>query len=126
MLGHKTHDLLEALYCRIQIIRKRRKEELKHQLEQLQLASQEQQQALEHTKAPPSPQHHHHHKPKKETFYTKQQRRQQQKLKHLQEDGEPQKAEGSTPKLHHRAWSALPVEGNGVWHHSLEEQQELV
>ncbi len=125
MLGHKTHDAIERLYRRIQTIRKKRREELTRQLEQLQLAFQEQQQALEHAKVPPAPPHQHHHKPKKEAFYTKQQRRQQQKLKHLQEDVERQKIGDSTPKLHHRAWSALPVEGN-VWHHSLEEEQELV
>jgi hypothetical protein len=33
-------------------------------------------------------------------------------------------AENTPPKLLHRAWSALPVDGDGgVWHHSLEPSQ---
>ncbi|KAL7549287.1 hypothetical protein ACHAWF_012577, partial [Thalassiosira exigua] len=70
---------------------------------------------------PSSP--HRHHKPKKDTFYTKQQRRQQQRLWHLQEEADPPNEDGpvrSPPELHHRAWSALPTEGEAGWHHSLE------
>ncbi|KAL9187284.1 hypothetical protein ACHAXT_001387 [Thalassiosira profunda] len=129
MLGHATNSLLESVFHRFQAIRARRREDIRRQLEQLQLEMQEQQiQSTMSQKAKESPPHH-HHKPKKDTYYTAQQRRQQRKLKHLHSEGgtnEEQQSLQEPPKLHHRAWSALPAEGDGAWHHSLEEsQQEL-
>ena len=129
MLGHVTHTALETV-LRGMICKRR-------QLQQ-QLEIQEQQQTLQPSSssaaaaaindgntqylqvedvAPSSP---HRHKPKKETFYSKQQRRQEKRLKqHLHDDNDP-------PQLHHRAWSALPVDGDGVWQHSLEPRQHSV
>lgn len=135
MLGHVTQTALEKLFRRFRMIRRQRQEELRRQLEQLQLEFQEQRQALQSSsnkydgeqESPPSP-HHHHHKPKKEQFYNKQHRRQQQRLKHLQEEEKSQKEQLATqtpPKLHHRAWSALPMDGDDMWQHSLEPQKDL-
>ena len=123
MLGHLTCDVLDKHFRLLQKIHRRhRDEELNDQPEQqMQLESQEHLESPTSTlESPTSPQH--HHKPKQDTFYTKQQLRQQRKLKHLHE-GEQQSSHDS-PKLHHRAWSALPVEGDGVWQHSLESPQE--
>jgi hypothetical protein len=60
----------------------------------------------------------------KETLYTKQQRRQQHRLKHLRQrqDQHPeqrpqQSMNNAVPKLHHRAWSALPEAGQEEWQH---------
>jgi len=132
MLGHVTHTALLKSISRFKLIRRKRREELRRQLEQLQLEFQEQRRALqshsnEDDEAPPSS-HQHKHKPKKDTFYTKQQRRQQQRLKHLHVDESPKEevdAQNPPPQLHHRAWSALPVEGDGEWTHSLEPQQSM-
>lgn len=136
MLGHVTHVALGGLFQRLKMIRRQKQEKRRRQLDLLQLEIQEQRQAVQSTptkndegqqESHPSP-HHHHHKPKRETFYTKQQRRQQQKLKHLQEEARFSKEQDlsqNPPKLHHRAWSALPADGDGVWQHSLESQQEL-
>ena len=108
MLGHVTYNILEAVFRRVRSA-------------QLQSIQEEQQRESVQDESPPSP-HQHHHKPKQEAFYTKQQRRQQKKLKHLHDD-----EENDPPKLHHRAWSALPVEGDSEWKYSpsLESQQEL-
>jgi len=117
MLGHVTYNILESIVRRVWSAR-------------LKSIQEEQQQALESSsltreivqEEAPSSTHQHHHKPKQEAFYTKQQRRQQKKLKHLHDE-----EENDTPKLHHRAWSALPVEGDSEWKYSpsLESQQEL-
>ena len=117
MLGHVTYNILDLIVRRVRSAR-------------LKSIQEEQQQALESSsltreivreEAPPSP-HQHHHKPKQEAFYTKQQRRQQKKLKHIHDE-----EENDPPKLHHRAWSAMPVEGDSEWKYSpsLESQQEL-
>ncbi|CAB9519386.1 expressed unknown protein [Seminavis robusta] len=66
-------------------------------------------------------------KPKKtQVYYTKQQRRQQQRLQHLQQQQQHQpeqqqlqqtQQQQHRPLLHHRAWSALPAQGDGTWQH---------
>ena len=59
----------------------------------------------------------------KEALLTKQQRRQQQRLKHMREQQEqqpeqrPPQAHEDIPKLHHRAWSAVPEPGHEEWQH---------
>ena len=55
--------------------------------------------------------------------------RQKQKLKHLEKErpasGDGDELAQSPPKLHHRAWSALPQGEKGNWRHSLESRQAL-
>ena len=116
MLGHVTYNILDLIVRRVRSARLRSIQE-----EQLALDSSSLTRDNVLEEAPP-PSHQHHHKPKQKAFYTKQQRRQQKKLKHLHDE-----EENNTPKLHHRAWSALPVEGDSEWKYSpsLESQQEL-
>ena len=116
MLGHVTYNILDLIVRRVRSARLRSIQE-----EQLTLDSSSLTRDNVLEEAPP-PSYQHHHKPKQEAFYTKQQRRQQKKLKHLHDE-----EENDPPKLHHRAWSALPVEGDSEWKYSpsLESQQEL-
>ncbi|KAL3816665.1 hypothetical protein ACHAXA_003855 [Cyclostephanos tholiformis] len=77
---------------------------------------------------PPSPPRHGQYKPRRETYYTKQQRRQSQRLRHhlMRKGSDSSKVtmeDRPSPLKLHRAWSALPVDGDdGVWHHSLKSQ----
>jgi len=116
MLGHVTQSALDKLFHRFKSIRRKREEELHRQLQQHKILQSPQQET-------PSTPHHLRPKPKKDTFSTKQQRRQQQRLKHLKEDDKPQETHHSS-NLHHRAWSAVPIDGDGVWQHSLESHPD--
>uniref|UniRef100_A0A7S1YP99 Uncharacterized protein n=1 Tax=Ditylum brightwellii TaxID=49249 RepID=A0A7S1YP99_9STRA len=148
MLGHVTHIAIETLIVQLRQKRRRQQQQRQRQQQQQQSqvqprltesqSSQLQQEEVNIQKSPQlsqepqqpqqlSPSHHHsrkHHKPK-EAFYTKQQRRQQQRLQHQQQQLEPQKQpQQQTTPLHHRAWSAEPKAGDGVWQHPLEEDDE--
>ena len=116
MLGHVTYNILDLIVRRVRSARLRSIQEEQLALDSSSLTRDNVQEEI------PSSSHQHHHKPKQEAFYTKQQRRQQKKLKHLHDE-----EENDPPKLHHRAWSALPVEGDSEWKYSpsLESQQEL-
>jgi len=149
MLGHVTHIAIETLIVQLRQKRRRQQQQRQRQQQQQQQSqvqprltesqsSQLQQEEVNIQKSPQlsqqpqqpqqlSPSHHHsrkHHKPK-EAFYTKQQRRQQQRLQHQRQQLEPQKQpQQQTTPLHHRAWSAEPKAGDGVWQHPLEEDDE--
>jgi len=63
----------------------------------------------------------------KEPFLTKQQRRQQQRMKSLQKQQERKEtvindSVSNAPKLHHRAWSAVP--GDDPWKHPMEDPNQ--
>lgn len=151
MMGHITHEFLEKLLNHLHVLRKQKQQELERiqqAQQQLELQQQRRQSLSSSTESDnneqqkeevvqddkdeeESPQEHWAHmdqKPKKEKFITKYQRRQQQRLKHLQQPQSPSQEEA--PKLHHRAWVALPTDGDGVWQHSLEvtasETQHIV
>lgn len=143
MMGHVTHEILVNLLKRIRLLWKLRQQEQEMQKQQLELKQQQQSFSPtssesivgeedpettntlgQHNEADvESPNEHWpriDQKPKKEKFVTKYQRRQQQRLKHLQQREE----EEGSQILHHRAWVALPTDGDGVWQHSLEQNAE--
>ncbi len=153
MMGHVTHEILVKLLIRLRLLWKLRQQEQEMQQQQLQQHLQAQQQlelthqqqsfsptssesigSEEHPKtsnnleqeneadveSPNERWPHIDQKPKKEKFVTKYQRRQQQRLKHLQHRQEEEESQ----ILHHRAWVALPTDGDGVWQHSLEQNAE--
>jgi hypothetical protein len=138
MLGHLAVDMIEKALGKLRTYWERQ-EQQKRQLEMQQREEEEQCRVLatpmkdavesseEEDEEPPSP--HRVHKPRTEqSILTKHQRRQKKKLKHMQQQNNPHHTEPSfedPPKLHHRAWSALPKEADGTWQHSLESQQEL-
>ena len=139
MLGHVTFDAIQRLLHRLRAMQKQRERELERLQSAFEADAEEERQSIQSNakeddeeqqqEDPPSHYRHQHHKPKKDTFYTKQQMRQKQKLKHMEKErlpsGDGDELAQSPPKLHHRAWSALPQGEKGNWRHSLESRQAL-
>jgi hypothetical protein len=142
MLGHATHAWLEAGLERLKFYQRNQQEqEERRQQGQRQQSVEEPplQNNPEFESPPSSPQPQPSGKKcvkPEETFTTKRQRRQQQRLIHQQRQIQQQQEQEQTtqttpplkkyeeqasPKLHHRAWSALPTTNDGIWQHPLEE-----
>jgi hypothetical protein len=140
MLGHVTHVCLDAVQERLKIYQRNQQEREERRQQEREQQGQRQQSVEEpplqnnpESESPPSsprpqPSGRKYIK-RKETLYTKQQRRQQQRLKHHQGQQQQQQTtqtpplehEQASPKLHHRAWSALPTTSDGIWQHPFGE-----
>ena len=142
MMGHVTHIAIESFIARLRASRQQRHIDQQRQQEQQQQSQQfqsievqslqqsdrpmeEHQQQTNETEPPPHLKPHKHLK-RKDSLITKQQRRQQQRLQHQQPRSQSQEQQSQQERqtlLHHRAWSAAPKIGDGIWEHPLNTDQ---